>query len=99
MSISAMQLFPVVLLVAYTTALAAASDYQPCSSTAYGSPQCCDADVVGLADLGCQAPPDTPTDATDFTDICAASGQTPRCCAAPIADIGVLCQTPAGVAT
>ncbi|KAI4851072.1 hypothetical protein E4T44_02363 [Aureobasidium sp. EXF-8845] len=44
------------------------------------TPQCCGTDVLGLADLGCSAIPNTVTTTPGFTSYCAAKGQTARCC-------------------
>lgn len=57
--------------------------YTPCSGL-YGSAQCCATDVLGLADLDCGDPTATPTDAANFSAICAAIGQRARCCVLPI---------------
>jgi len=70
--------------------------YVPCSGL-YGTAQCCATDVLGVADLDCGQPPDTPTDATNFSAVCSAIGQRPRCCVLPILDQGILCNTPVGV--
>ncbi|KAK4096099.1 magnaporin, partial [Parathielavia hyrcaniae] len=70
--------------------------YEPCSGL-YGSAQCCATDVLGLANVDCGVPVTTPSNATDFSSICAAIGQRARCCVLPILDQGVLCQTPSGV--
>ncbi|KAI1467733.1 uncharacterized protein F4812DRAFT_459834 [Daldinia caldariorum] len=70
--------------------------YTPCSGT-YGTAQCCATDVLGVADLDCANPSSVPTDASNFTDVCAAGGQRARCCVLPILGQGVLCQTPSGV--
>ncbi|KAK4202176.1 Cerato-ulmin hydrophobin family [Triangularia verruculosa] len=70
--------------------------YVPCSGL-YGSAQCCATDVLGLVNLDCGQPPATPTDADNFSAVCSAIGQRARCCALPVLDQGVLCETPAGV--
>ncbi|KAH8809275.1 Bhp2, hydrophobin class II [Xylogone sp. PMI_703] len=60
-----------------------------------GSPQCCDVDVLGVADLDCSTPPSTPTDAADFTNICAAIGKIDMCCLLPVLEQGLICNKPA----
>lgn len=70
--------------------------YQPCTGL-YGSAQCCATDVLGVADLDCGNPPSTPSNATDFSDVCSAIGQRARCCVLPILEQGILCNTPTGV--
>ncbi|KAF5657154.1 fungal hydrophobin [Fusarium heterosporum] len=70
--------------------------YIPCSGL-YGTSQCCATDVLGVADLDCGNPPSSPTNATDFSDVCSAIGQRARCCVLPILDQGILCNTPTGV--
>ena len=70
--------------------------YVPCSGL-YGTAQCCATDVLGVADLDCGNPPETPTSADKFSGVCADIGQRPRCCVLPILEQGVLCNTPTGV--
>ncbi|KAI1760420.1 Cerato-ulmin hydrophobin family, partial [Hypoxylon sp. FL1150] len=70
--------------------------YTPCSGL-YGTAQCCATDVLGVADLDCANPPTTPTDADNFSAVCAAIGQKARCCVLPILGQDVLCETPTGV--
>ncbi|KEF60327.1 uncharacterized protein A1O9_01887 [Exophiala aquamarina CBS 119918] len=53
-------------------------------SGASSSPVCCATDVLGVADLDCAPPPETPTDVDNFGEICAAIGQRARCCLLPI---------------
>lgn len=70
--------------------------YTPCTGL-YGTAQCCATDVLGVADLDCGNPPETPTDADKFSSVCADIGQRARCCVLPILEQGILCNTPAGV--
>ncbi|KAF4971634.1 hypothetical protein FZEAL_9794 [Fusarium zealandicum] len=87
------------LLASAASALPAAEKrqiYIPCSGL-YGTSQCCATDVLGVADLDCGNPSATPADADNFSAICAEIGQRARCCALPILDQGILCNTPAGV--
>ena len=70
--------------------------YVPCSGL-YGTAQCCATDVLGVADLDCGNPPETPTSADKFSGVCADIGQRARCCVLPILEQGVLCNTPTGV--
>merc|ERR1711939_1217513 len=53
-------------------------------SGASSTPLCRATDVLGIADLDCAAPPETPTDPDNFGEICAAIGQRARCCLLPI---------------
>lgn len=39
----------------------------------------------------------SPTDANDFQSICAARGNSPKCCVLGVAGQGLLCNTPVGV--
>ena len=48
------------------------------------TPQCCDVDVLGVADLNCENPLSTPTDRETFTTICADVGKIASCCLLPI---------------
>ncbi|KAI1339852.1 Cerato-ulmin hydrophobin family [Xylariaceae sp. FL0016] len=96
-----MQLSIALFSLAAGTALAVPAQletrqYAPCSGL-YGTAQCCATDVLGLADLDCGNPPETPSNATDFSAICTEIGQRARCCVLPILDLGVLCETPSGV--
>ncbi|KAK4066220.1 fungal hydrophobin [Trichoderma aggressivum f. europaeum] len=60
----------------------------------YTNPQCCDADVLGLADLDCVTPPSAPTSCKSFDGICASIGREPKCCAVPIIGVALLCVDP-----
>ncbi|KAF7895992.1 hypothetical protein EAF00_006007 [Botryotinia globosa] len=62
-----------------------------CSS---GSPQCCDVDVLGIADLDCEAPPAACTDIASFNHICAAVGKINMCCDLPLLGQGIICSSP-----
>jgi hypothetical protein len=70
--------------------------YVPCTGL-YGTAQCCATDVLGVADLDCGIPSAVPTNADEFSSVCAAIGQRARCCVLPILEQGILCNTPAGV--
>ncbi|CZR60837.1 related to trihydrophobin precursor [Phialocephala subalpina] len=61
---------------------------------ASGTPQCCDVDVLGVADLDCSTPPEVPTTVADFTSICAAIGKIDMCCLIPILEQGLICSNP-----
>ncbi|KAH8778147.1 Bhp2, hydrophobin class II [Hyaloscypha finlandica] len=61
---------------------------------ATGTPNCCDVDILGVADLDCAVPPTTPTSVDDFTSICAAIGKIDMCCTIDILDQGLLCSHP-----
>lgn len=73
--------FSIIALGAFVCAVAA-KDYKPCEGL-YGNAKCCATDVLGIADLDCKDVDKTPTDATDFKDICAEGGQQAYCCAIP----------------
>ncbi|KAF5867598.1 putative hydrophobin protein [Botrytis fragariae] len=64
-----------------------------CSS---GNPQCCDTDVLGVADLDCETPPAAYTDAVSFNKVCADVGKIDMCCDLPILDQGLICSSPSG---
>lgn len=51
-----------------------------CPDGLYSSPQCCSADVAGVADLDCKVPGKTPSDGQEFRKICAKGGMEPKCC-------------------
>ncbi|KAM3071296.1 hypothetical protein ACMFMG_008886 [Clarireedia jacksonii] len=65
-----------------------------CTSLLYSQAQCCDVDVLGVADLNCQNPITTPTSVEDFTDICASVGKIDRCCTLPVLGQALVCNNP-----
>jgi hypothetical protein len=95
-----MQFFTAIIALFSTVAIAAPAlqerQYVGCSGL-YGTEQCCATDVLGVADLDCANPPSVPTDADNFSAVCAAIGQRARCCVLPILEQGVLCELPTGV--
>ncbi|ATY60554.1 Hydrophobin 2 [Cordyceps militaris CM01] len=68
-----------------------------CRGFLYSNPICCATDILGLACLDGDTPPETPRDAKNFKEICAKNGQQARCCVLPIIDQAVLCIRPLGV--
>ncbi|TEY39878.1 hypothetical protein BOTCAL_0448g00040 [Botryotinia calthae] len=62
-----------------------------CSS---GIPQCCDVDVLGVADLDCETPPAAYTDIPSFNEVCAEVGKINMCCDIPILGQGLFCTFP-----
>ncbi|PNP46044.1 hypothetical protein TGAMA5MH_02079 [Trichoderma gamsii] len=62
-----------------------------CPTGLYTNPQCCAADVLGLADLDCDVPSSIPKDGADFQAICAAGGKQAKCCVLPILGQDLLC--------
>ncbi|KAM0464504.1 hypothetical protein ACHAPV_002330 [Trichoderma viride] len=62
----------------------------------YSVPQCCDVDVLGVADLDCVAPPSGPSKCKTFKGICSSIGREPKCCVLPIAGQALLCTDPIG---
>ncbi|KAM0471292.1 hypothetical protein ACHAPX_009474 [Trichoderma viride] len=73
----------------------AASDFCP-PGLLYTNPQCCDIDVLGVADLDCVVPPRGPSNCKTFNGICASIGKEPKCCAVPILGQALLCTDPVG---
>ncbi|KAI1419506.1 fungal hydrophobin-domain-containing protein [Xylaria sp. FL1777] len=73
------------------------SAYDACPGGLYSNAQCCDTDVLGIADLDCNSTPSIPSSATEFRYICAAGGRRARCCIVPILGQALLCETPTGV--
>ncbi|TFB01419.1 Trihydrophobin [Trichoderma ghanense] len=96
--------FVAVAALLFTTALAApSSDVHGVIRRAnafcpegllYTNPQCCDVDVLGIADLDCVTPPSKPTSCKSFGSVCASVGRQPKCCAVPVAGQAVLCTDP-----
>ncbi|KAJ4154115.1 hypothetical protein LMH87_010578 [Akanthomyces muscarius] len=61
----------------------------------YTSPQCCSADVLDVACLSGGGPPEPPSDANNFRDICGRIGKQAKCCVlAEVANQDVLCIAP-----
>ncbi|PTB64898.1 hydrophobin [Trichoderma citrinoviride] len=92
--------FLAVAALLFTTALAAPSSDPSgivrranvwCPRGLYANPQCCDVDVLGVADLGCVVPPSKPSSCKSFGSVCASIGRQPKCCVAPIAGQALLC--------
>ncbi|PMD17559.1 hydrophobin 2, partial [Hyaloscypha hepaticicola] len=61
---------------------------------ASGTPNCCDVDVLGIADLDCAVPSPIPTSVADFTKICADIGKIDMCCTLDLLQQGLLCSKP-----
>ncbi|KAN0117318.1 hydrophobin 5 [Hyaloscypha variabilis] len=59
-----------------------------------GTPNCCDVDVLGIADLDCAVPSPVPTSVPDFQAICAAKGKIDMCCTIDLLEQGLLCSSP-----
>ncbi|KAF3766717.1 hypothetical protein M406DRAFT_53268 [Cryphonectria parasitica EP155] len=95
-----MQSFTIIAVLFLSTVAASPvvekRQYAACSGL-YDTAQCCSVDVLGVADLDCADPPETPESAVDFQSICEDIGQQARCCVLPLLDQGVLCETPTGV--
>ncbi|KAM3454395.1 hypothetical protein MY3296_003078 [Beauveria thailandica] len=67
-----------------------------CPSGLYSYPLCCAAIVLGAIGLDCRPPNQVPHDGSGFGKICATKGKQAACCVAPVAEQGILCQTPVG---
>ncbi|TQV96986.1 Hydrophobin 2 [Cordyceps javanica] len=63
-----------------------------CPAGLYSNPQCCSADILGLADLDCVNPSRAPTSGDDFASVCSAVGKGAKCCVLPVAGQSLLCQ-------
>ncbi|CAI6088671.1 unnamed protein product [Clonostachys chloroleuca] len=72
--------------------------YESCPDSLYRSANCCSVDIIGVADIECDTPTETPTDAQSFSDICASVGKRARCCVLPLLGQALVCMTPVGVA-
>ncbi|KAF3057697.1 Trihydrophobin [Trichoderma lentiforme] len=93
--------FLAVAALLFTAAFAAPSTEAPaalarrneawCPRGLYSVPQCCDTDVLGVADLDCRTPPDLPSKCKNFGSACATIGLQPKCCVLPVAGVAVLC--------
>ncbi|KAH8930004.1 hydrophobin [Atractiella rhizophila] len=69
-------------------------DGAPHYECAHGVPQCCAVDVLGVADLDCHSPHDSPTSKANFQQTCSKVGQQAKCCTLPVAGQAVLCHDP-----
>jgi len=86
-------------LVAVVMAIPATKVQRQVYSCGTGDLNCCDVNVLGIADLDCEAPPSTPTDLADFVSICAAVGKIDMCCTIDLLDQGLLCSSPSNGGT
>ncbi|PON29046.1 hypothetical protein TGAM01_v202154 [Trichoderma gamsii] len=73
-------------------------DEYECPKSLFSNLQCCSTDVLGLADLDCKTPSNTPANGDDFQAICARDGRQPKCCVLPILGQSLLCQDAPGTA-
>ncbi|PQE26870.1 hypothetical protein CJF31_00003587 [Rutstroemia sp. NJR-2017a BVV2] len=93
-------IFPTIIaftaLITSTLAMPATLTTRQVGLCSAGTPQCCDVDVLGIADLDCETPPSVPTDIEDFSSICATVGKIDMCCYIPILEQGLLCNSPSG---
>ncbi|KAM6478307.1 hydrophobin [Trichoderma sp. SZMC 28011] len=96
--------FLAVAALLFTAAFAAPSTEAPaglarraeawCPKGLYGVPQCCDVDVLGVADVDCRSPPSAPSKCKSFQGACASIGLQPKCCVLPVAGVALLCTDP-----
>nr|CDK12871.1 class II hydrophobin [Geosmithia sp. 1 MK-2014] len=73
-----------------------ATAYDACPSELLSNLECCDVDVLGLLSINCAPPPETPTSAQHFKDLCSKRGKSATCCVLPVLGQAVGCQPPAG---
>ncbi|KAK4611938.1 hypothetical protein CLAFUW4_12803 [Fulvia fulva] len=59
--------------------------------TALYTPQCCQASILGIADLACTPPSLSVNSKQTLVDDCANTGATAQCCVLPIAGQALLC--------
>ncbi|PQE33816.1 hypothetical protein CJF32_00011057 [Rutstroemia sp. NJR-2017a WRK4] len=83
-------------LITSTLAMPATLTTRQVGLCSAGTAQCCDVNVLGLADLDCETPPSVPTDIPDFNAICASVGKIDMCCDIPILEQGLICSSPSG---
>ncbi|POR38209.1 Hydrophobin [Tolypocladium paradoxum] len=94
-----MQFFTFAALFA-ATAVAAPTNVGPdvCGSGVLNNNlRCCDTDILGVLSINCVVPNQVPINAIDFQRICAKMGQSPKCCALPVAGQALVCNKPVGV--
>nr|CAB02150.1 cerato-ulmin [Ophiostoma himal-ulmi]CAB02151.1 cerato-ulmin [Ophiostoma himal-ulmi] len=71
--------------------------YDPCTGLLQKSPQCCNTDILGLANLDCHGPPSVPTSPSQFQASCVADGgRQARCCTLSLG-LAVVCADPVGL--
>ena len=51
-----------------------------CPTGLYSSPQCCAADVIGVAGVDCEVPGESAKNGKEFARICSKKGKAPKCC-------------------
>ncbi|KAL7894844.1 hydrophobin [Trichoderma sp. SZMC 28014] len=68
-----------------------------CPTGIYSNPQCCGANVLGVAAVDCHTPRAPVLTGANFQAVCAAEGgKEALCCALPVAGQDVLCENPIG---
>ncbi|KAM0260893.1 hypothetical protein ACHAQJ_002512 [Trichoderma viride] len=55
------------------------------------NPQCCAANILGVAALDCETPHTSVHDGNAFQAACARIGKQPLCCAVPVANEALIC--------
>ncbi|KFY38324.1 hypothetical protein V495_06636 [Pseudogymnoascus sp. VKM F-4514 (FW-929)] len=63
-----------------------------CGGRLYSEPQCCSVDVLGIADLDCNAPDEVPRDFEDLKQICSKSAAAAKCCSREVVGQEILCK-------
>ncbi|KAM0691758.1 hypothetical protein Q7P36_007958 [Cladosporium allicinum] len=56
--------------------------------------QCCQLDVLDLAAISCENPPNAPQTLEEFDAACGETGVTAQCCVLPILGQALLCNSP-----
>nr|WGC84523.1 hydrophobin [Trichoderma koningiopsis] len=68
-----------------------------CPTGLYSNPQCCGANILGVAALDCHTPRAPVLTGPGFRTVCAAEGgKEALCCVAPVAGQDLLCQPATG---
>ncbi|PMB64752.1 Cryparin [Beauveria bassiana] len=73
------------------------TDKTICPNGLYSNLVCADVNILGVACLDADTPPETPRDGRNFQEICAKIGKQARCAAVPVLGQALLCIKPVGV--
>nr|CAD58391.1 cerato-ulmin [Ophiostoma novo-ulmi] len=97
-SIATIALFPSSAMAAPYSGNSNSDSYDPCTGLLQKSPQCCNTDILGVANLDCHGPPSVPTSPSQFQASCVADGgRSARCCTLSLLGLALVCTDPVGI--
>nr|CAB02148.1 cerato-ulmin [Ophiostoma ulmi] len=94
-SIATIALFLSSALAAPYSGSSNSDPYDPCTGLLQKSPQCCNTDILGVANLDS---PSVPTSPSQFQASCVADGgRQARCCTLSLLGLALVCTDPVGI--